>query len=468
MRSLLPIVLLACNGVEPEPSDPEGSLPRVETDTYSFESRFTPEISSVAYDGQTMRHLLIEDLTAHAEGLTARIDSGFFPAPGEVESELDFYFSFDSATSSSVPILFSTDPPLLQSVYGDVSSDKDLVGKIAGNDPEGQHADWSIAMVGWEEAGVTSPESLVRAWMQQIDSAAVARSNGDIPLGPDGAPVPDVLITAEGQHLGELLQKFLLGAIAFSQGADDYLDDDLPGKGLNSPNGAPDGDAPYSPLEHAWDEGFGYFGAARDYGAWTDALLAGDAHADTFSPDGAIDLLSEVSFGASVNAGKRDDGAIAPTDLTAEAWEGFLEGRSLIASVEGELSAAQLEELKGWRDQAIGAWEAAIAATVVHYINDTLEDMSTFGTPDYSFADHAKHWSEMKGFALSLQFNPRSPLSDDAFEALHAAIGTAPALPEDPDVESYRQGLLSARASLGAAYGFDPANMGDDLGENGW
>ena len=54
-------------------------------------------------------------------------------------------------------------------------------------------------------------------------------------------------------------KKFLLGAVAFSQGADDYLDDDVAGKGLLVFGYIPAEGKKYSALEHAWDEGFGYF-----------------------------------------------------------------------------------------------------------------------------------------------------------------------------------------------------------------
>ena len=47
--------------------------------------------------------------------------------------------------------------------------------------------------------------------------------------------------------------------------------------------------------------------------------------------------------------------------------------------------------------------EKVIAATVVHYINDTLADMAQIGTSDYRQKDHNKHWAEMKGDAIVLQ-----------------------------------------------------------------
>ena len=45
-----------------------------------------------------------------------------------------------------------------------------------------------------------------------------------------------------------------------------------------------------------------------------------------------------------------------------------------------ELTDDQIAELQVYRDQAVGAWEKAISATVVHYINDVLQDMNKFGT----------------------------------------------------------------------------------------
>ena len=78
---------------------------------------------------------------------------------------------------------------------------------------------------------------------------------------------------------------------------------------------------------------------------------------------------------------------------------------------------------------------------------------------EYNFEAHAKHWSEMKGFALSFQFNPRSPVSDEVFAQVHALFGTAPALPGAANFDEYRTGLLEARALLGAAYDFDNADV---------
>jgi len=340
---------------------------------------------------------------------------------------------------------------------------------VAGNDTATDHKDWSTDFEGWGEKGSTTPEDLVRTWFQMIDDQAMDWVAGDIPLDPWGNPVPAVYVTPEGHDLDQLLEKFLRVAINFSQGSDDYMDDDTEGKGLLASH--TQGDDAYTALEHAWDEGFGYFGGARNYGSWTDVDIADVGHMDV-DGDGSIDLLTEVNWGHSVNAAKRDKGAVEATDFTQQAWDGFFNGRTFLHETAGtDLTEAQLDELRGYRDDAIGGWENGIAATAVHYVNDTLQDMAVMDdSSKYSFADHAKHWGELKGFALGLQFNPNSPLSDEDFTELHSLLGDAPVLGDASaaDQAAYVDALIEARGLLMDAYGFDEANAGDENGENGW
>ena len=64
--------------------------------------------------------------------MTDNIDNGSY-APGtasEVVDSLNFYFEFDSDTSGDVPLTFDG---TLQTTYNDISSGKDLKGKIADN-----------------------------------------------------------------------------------------------------------------------------------------------------------------------------------------------------------------------------------------------------------------------------------------------------------------------------------------------
>jgi hypothetical protein len=466
-------LLVACGGGENQTPD-AGADAGVDVDAgtdagtqeapevYEFTQR-GGTASSVAYGGQVLRQVLIEDLKADIAAVGKAIDDGTYaPVAGEVTARLDFYFRFDGQTAGDVPLLLSPSPARLQDTYGALGN-ANLVSKLAGNDePAKQHRDWSTGLQGF--AGASSPEALVSFIFAQLDALAVDRANGIIPMGPDGKAIPVVYVTEDGLDLRELLQKFLGGAVNFSQGADDYLDE-----GLDVDHAGLVAGKPYSALEHHWDEGFGYFGAARDYLLRTDAEVSAAPAHDT-NGDGKIDLLSEYSFGHSANASKRDKGsaATAKTDFSGEAMQAFLEGRALLARTTAALTPAERAKLDDARDRAVAAWEKAIAASAVHYINDVLRDMGKAGTAGYKFVDHAKHWSELKGFALSLQFNPRSPLSASAFGSLHQKLGDRPVLPGHVGFEVYKTALVEARTILKDAYGFADANMGDAAGVGGW
>lgn len=451
---------------------------------------------AVAYNGQVGRHAVIRELNAWVNGLTDVIDAdstGAFDEADELIATFEFYYDIDGDAASADELLTTTDPELLQQTWGDFRSVSALAGKMAGNDDVTDHRDWDsdgapaaaeAGFGGWGDASalggadIDTPEALLFAMFDTLAANGVARASIDGQPRPDeallpaGDPLP-VYVTAEGLDLKQLIQKYLLMAIPFQQATDDYLDDDVDGKGLLASNVVPDGE-PYSPLAHQWDEGFGYFGAARDYACYTDDEIAAAGGRDDWQGyhdtdgDGAIDLYTEYNSGASVNAAKRDRGATTATDFTQDAIDAFIAGRDLIASVDGELSETQLDELRGHRDAAVEAYERAIAATVVHYINDTIGDMDDFtdgAEGDYSFLDHAKHWGEMKGFSIGLQFNPASPLWADHptedgtyFEVLQALFGGAPVLPNDAAVADYRADLLEARDLMQEAYGFDADN----------
>ena len=227
--------------------------------------------STVSYTGQVLRHVLISDLNQHLDGITGRLNGGaFFPVAGQVAGELDFYLSFDSTIGGQAEILASRGFDAEQRVYDDLASGKNLREKLAGNDAVTDHRDWHTEFVGWDAEGATSPEALVDQWVAQIDQQAAAW-NAAPPLDPSGVPVESVFLTPDGLDLQELLQKFLLGAVAYSQAADDYLDDDVDGKGLLADHEAVAEGKSYTALEHAWDEAFGYFGAARTAGDSTSA-----------------------------------------------------------------------------------------------------------------------------------------------------------------------------------------------------
>ena len=438
-----------------------------DADVYEFESAVTGG-SSVKNTGQIMRQVLVDDMASELQLIDDMVQNYEIGIePGQVTSRLEFYFDFDGDTSGGVAILQTFDAEAEQTTYGEIST-KNLVDKIAGNDSATDHKDWSTEFEGWGAKGSTTPEGLVRTWFDMIDAQAVAWVAADIPLDPRGNPVASVYVTPQGHDLRRLLGTFLRGAINFSQGADDYMDDDTAGKGLLASHEFTD--SAYTRLEHVWDEGFGYFGGARNYGDWSDDDIASIGHLDV-DGNGTINLFTEVNWGHSVNAANRDRGANIATDFTQQAWDGFLGGRKLLHDTVGTaLTAMELHKLLEFRDHAIGGWENGMAATAIHHINYIIQEMNVMDTADYSFANHAKHWGELKGVALSLQFNPNSPLSDDHFTTVHGLIRDAPIIEFATSDERalYIEDLIKVRGILGDAYGFEPDNLGDENGENGW
>jgi hypothetical protein len=438
---------------------------------YAFPSKVLgDDTSSVGTSGQITRHLLINELKNYIgsdefQGLTdkatALANLNFIYATGTKNldgnddaqpalTSVNVYTEGSEATPVNTSVK-TTDATPIQSLFSDLSSDKNLKGKLAGQDNDLSHAEF----VGWNVSGEADlqakPDALIQIWFDQLATLA---TDGDITT---------TVVTAEGLDLQQLVQKFLLGGITYSQAAEDYL---KPTKSLVKQNSAEDKTGkPYTSLEHVWDEGFGYFGAAQDYLAYTDVEMAGQADHDT-NEDGEIDFYSEFSFGNSINAVKRDKGATIPTYFSENAMTAFIQGRQIIQDNYGTDPVAGTGyyiTLERQAELALNNWENSIAATVVHYINDVIADMEKFGTEDYSLASHAKHWSEMKGFALGLQFSPVdvAQISLDDLKAVHAKFTEAPVLADASavDIAAYKTALLEARTILQTSYGFSADNV---------
>ena len=449
--------------------------------TYTFESQITAGESSVNYGGQTARHILIEDLVIALQGLSEQPGG----TASTIETDLTFYVSGDA---DNVNYSYSLDGETLVPgpTFGDISTGKNLSDKIAGGNGVGGGETGKLIggeFFGWSELSSPSlPIDLVELFIERIAAEAVDGIDPSvITSGGASANIGSVTVDAFGRDYRQLVQKFLLGAVTFSQGTNDYLQTDF----SDDTNHDQDGDAPYSFAEHKWDEAFGYFGAARDYNDYSDAEIAGTDFYKDSNNDGDIDLRSEVNFGNATNCAKRDAGSTTNTDFNKTTFDAFLAGRFLIsqAAANGSLSATELAELNGHIEVAAKTWEKCIAATVVHYINDVVGDMGNFNNGEFAdvnnFLDLAKHWAEMKGFALGLQFSPNSPFRDgsvtgidlddlkDLLDTMGVApvladgsqAGTAPSGTAQEAIDAYIADLLAVRATLQTAYGFDSQDV---------
>lgn len=448
-------------------------------DTYTFTSAFVDGQSSVSYSGQTARHVLIAELNHYiGSQLQDDLENGTLTSRDDVLVKLNKYYR--ATHWDNFPITFIDNAQ--QSFFAELSnSPKSLSDKMAGNDDAGQHKDWNNGdFAGWgdpdslDPEALLGPEGLIDLFFGQLADNAEQHLNGGLRQSAAGEEINSVYVNTDGTNLKELIQKFLLVGITYSQATDDYLGHEVEGKGLTTDNiSAKDAGDTYSNLEHQFDEGFGYFGAARDYLEYNDNEIAGKVSTDAdgrsdwngehdSNGDGLIDLKSEFNFGNSTNAAKRDRGTKDndnATDYTQQIMQAFLAGRNIINANSGAtLTTTQMAELLGHRDIAVDGWERAIVSTVIHYINEVRSDLAKMGSDEFSYSDVAKHFSELKGFALGIQFNPYSKVSDEDFAELHSLLGKAPVL-EQADVADYQAKLLVAREILATALSFDANNV---------
>lgn len=447
---------------------------------YDFNSAYDIGETSVSYTGQTKRQILITDLVDEILAIPNRP----IASDTNIVGQLDFYFDYEGGTSDGLPYAFSlSGESLLQgATYGDISSGKNLSGKIAGNDP----ALIGGEFFGWNEGLDTSPtpEELVDYFFAELEATA---KSDPIQLVTAGGPatISTPYLTDEGVDYRQLIQKFLLGAVTFSQGTADYLSTDFRAANLQ------EGTKPYSAGEHNWDEAYGYFGGARDYTTSSDDEIASKGgRADRSSGyfdsngDGLVDLTSEINFGNSTNCAKRDRGTASnsnPTDFTTDVFNAFYYGRLAlnVGAIRENIGNTELVVIESMAAQAAITWEKCIAATVVHYINDITGDIGNFSegqfADDDNFVTYAKHWAEMKGFALGLQFSPFSPFRNgdvedvdvDTLKTILSLMGDGPVMPDGTQrgtdfsggVQGYLNDLSSARALLQQAYDFDGENV---------
>jgi hypothetical protein len=448
----------------------------------------------VSYTGQTARQVLQLQLVEYMEDLQEspgqfqEVSDGLrFYVTGEGADETPHGFTVKGGTTTGEEVIPGP-------TYGDISTGKNLNGKIAGGSLAGTGETETLIdgeFFGWSTGldATPLPIELVYYWMDLLAAEATDGADPTVSLA-DGSSVPigTPMISATGVHYRQLIQKFLSVAVNFSQGTNDYLQADFanmlgeekPGKG-------------YSAGAHDFDEAFGYYGASRDLNDYTDDEAAGKSGRAEYengyydsNGDGLVDLRSEYVFGHAQNCAKRDREKNAEgeayTDYSKAAMDAFLVGRRILENAEeaDELTPDADAALQGQIAIAGLTWEKCIAATVVHYINDVTNDMGEFVPPNYgdlsNFTTLAKHWGEMKGFALGLQFSPLSPfrtadsgVSVTDLKRVLSLMGDAPVLADgsqggqataaasaEAAIQNYLSDLREARDILEQAYGLDP------------
>lgn len=362
--------------------------------------------NSVAYTGQIARHALHDSIKKLA-------GMGNGSANPELKAKMMAYFAGSDAGRAILAPTSKGKFAIKQTAIDDISKKKNLAGKT-----------FKGAVTGMPN-NMTGSE-LVSFW---IDKASEAKGGVD---------------TANGMNYPQLISKFVMGAVSYNQAVDNYLDEKL--EADNKPNDKPyKAGAHYTGKEHSWDEGFGYWGAPAHALSLTPDQVYGIAKrkegvvaAADANGDGAIDLVSEYTFGPAYYAAGSDRGG--KTTYMSTIMKAFVDGRKLITAAKGEkLTDAQRAELKGYAEVIASNWEKVLAEAVYKYAGSVYKDMEKLQAVIEAKGDttklndkYFKHWGELKGFALALQTG-KSNLGETATK-LNRLIGFGPLLENQSQV----------------------------------
>ena len=332
---------------------------------------------SVAYTGQMARHVLHTSLKKLA-------GKGNGEANAELKAQMMAYYEGKEAGRDIISPASKGKFVFAESQVDELSKEKNLAGKAY----KGTVTSWPGNMTGAE----------VLSFM--IDKAAATEKGYDKVNGLDYA---------------QLISKFAMGAVFYSQAVDNYLDEKLEADTKPNNKAYKDG-KPYTGKEHVWDEAFGYFGApahtltlsAKDVyniaKGKEEALALADAN-----KDGKVSLYNEMAFAHAYYAAGFDKGG--KTNYLHTITEAFIDGRQLISDANGEkLTDEQRTKLKGYAKVIAENWEKVIAEAVFKYAGSTYKDIEALNAALESKGDvskvlrgYAKHWGELKGFAMALQ-----------------------------------------------------------------
>jgi hypothetical protein len=332
--------------------------------------------NTVSYSGQAARHVLEQSL----KKLAGKGNGGGNATA--LEAQMLSYFN---GSDEDLPILAPKSKDgfkIKQTSLHQISKGKNISGKFY----NGAMPAWPGNMSGKDAA------------YNMISMASKANKGFDAETGYDWA---------------QLISKYTMGAMAYNQAVDNYLDEKLSAE--KKPNNKPYKDgAHYTGKEHSWDEAFGYWGAAaHQHGfdpnkVYEIAKMKNQGVADK-NGDGMVDLKSEYVFGPTYYAAAFDRSGTKSTDYTNTIYNAFLDGRKLITAAAGDaLSDSERSQLKSYAASIEENWEKVLAEAVFKYAGSVYKDinkMKDLSGDDLNkaYRAYAKHWGELKGFAMAMQ-----------------------------------------------------------------
>ena len=352
---------------------------------------------STSYTGQVARHVLHNSL----KKLAGKGNGN--PNP-ELKATMMSYYSSKDAGRKIIDPTSKGEFKVKQTMVDEISKGKNLKGKTY------------KGLVNGFPGQMSGPE----VFEFLIDKASSSNKGFD--------PVT-------GYNYPQLISKFMMGAVFYSQAVDNYLDEKMGAD--NKPNNKPyKKGAHYTDKEHSWDEAFGYFGepahamalnAKQAYGiAKRKDIKVADANGD-----GVVDLKTEMTFAHAYYAADSDK---AGTKYMHTIVDAFIKGRQLIRDADGAaLTDQQRAQLMSYVKVIKTNWEKVIAEAAFKYAGSCYKDLEKLrtivesnGDASKAFAAYGKHWGELKGFLMALETSGRS--LGEAGVRMNRLVGYGPVL----------------------------------------
>ena len=352
---------------------------------------------STSYTGQVARHVLHNSL----KKLAGKGNGN--PNP-ELKATMMSYYSSKDAGRKIIDPTSKGEFKVKQTMVDEISKGKNLKGKTYNG------------LVNGFPGQMSGPE----VFEFLIDKASSSNKGFD--------PVT-------GYNYPQLISKFMMGAVFYSQAVDNYLDEKMGAD--NKPNNKPyKKGAHYTGKEHSWDEAFGYFGAPAHAMALNAKQAYGiakrkDIKVADANGDGVVDLKTEMTFAHAYYAADSDK---AGTKYMHTIVDAFIKGRQLIRDADGAaLTDQQRAKLMSYVKVIKTNWERVIAEAAFKYAGSCYKDLEKLrtivesnGDASKAFAAYGKHWGELKGFLMALETSGRS--LGEAGVRMNRLVGYGPVL----------------------------------------
>jgi hypothetical protein len=316
----------SCAKEDPQPTPAVDAQPK----TYSFDN--------VDYSGQLARLDMLEELTAEMKK----------PASGEVISSTQLLDMFANSNSPfSAAELNSSGKQLKDKCYSG-----------GGGIPDVDFFEYYLTR------------------LATLSGSSTAWSPGVAGISTSGTK--SYFIDENGVEYAQLVEKGLMGAVFYYQIAENYTREGKIGSGVDNTT-VETGKG--TPMEHHWDEAFGYFGAPKD--------LSEENYSD-------LSLRFHAKYAAV--------GSNAGLGTIGKVMSQFIRGRHSI-------SKKKYTDRDEAADQLRREYELVLVTSAIHYINGAIDNIA-----DDAVRNH--ELSEAFAFILSLHYNRDKRITDAQLETV--------------------------------------------------